>query len=142
MIVLEPGDKIRSADHVGTCEPLPGKVLALAGIYVHVIYEEPTGISGIDIYYRESLWRAHDGDLRWRLELIRECPWCEHDISGPGEATPILYARLPQVNQNWQCTDLGGCERRQRALDEVIAASSFYPPVKYGPFPVAALETV
>jgi hypothetical protein len=140
--MLLEGERVRAVDHVGTHPPFEGLIAALSKAYVQVAYDDPdAGYGGrTDTYFAGSGWRAWDGEKRWRLQVVRHCAWCEHDISGPGEAMPIMIARLPEVWENWQCTDRGGCELRMRAWDKALEAASAYPPVKYGPYPIAALE--
>jgi len=46
-------------------------VTGLEGAYVQVRYEDPAVNGGKpDTYWQESLWRAWDGALSWRLEAV------------------------------------------------------------------------
>lgn len=47
----------------------------------------------------------------------RTCAWCDFDISGTGEADPIMYARSGPASRNWQCADALACQARQDQLD-------------------------
>lgn len=66
---------------------------------------------------------------------MRTCAWCETDISAPGAAFPIMHARWGGPDDNWQCSDTGGCERRQ---DRLLAQAGGNP-APYGHRPTAAL---
>lgn len=135
---VEIGDQIRAIDQRGRHEPAAATVVHLTGWYIIVQYA-PDAVKRLgltsgyrDTYWRGSGWRAWDGELRWRLQEIRTCQWCEHDISGPGEAHPILYA-----GRGWKCANTGACIRRQDFLD----AQSGMPPIAEAwRVPVAYLE--
>jgi hypothetical protein len=47
----------------------------------------------------------------------RACVWCEHPIDRPEDAHPIMYARVPGEDENWQCADNTACDARQDRLD-------------------------
>lgn len=51
--------------------------------------------------------------------MPRSCAWCEHDISGAGDAKPIMHARLPGPDDNWQCSDEAGCDARLAVLERL-----------------------
>lgn len=47
----------------------------------------------------------------------RSCVWCDTDISAPGMAKPVMYARGGQgPEDNWQCTDDFTCYAQQIRL--------------------------
>lgn len=54
---------------------------------------------------------------------VRTCAWCESEISGAGEAMPVMYARVPVASDNWQCSDPLGCQARQDELDRAAGLS-------------------
>lgn len=72
---LRVGDSVVVVEHdEATKQPreggrrFPGRVVSTEGIYVQVDYEDHTVHRGrTDVFYRDSLWRAWDGALRWRL---------------------------------------------------------------------------
>lgn len=137
MTGLEEGDAVVAIDHAGILAPVCGSVVKVAGMYVWVRYSGQDygyGPGRADFYYRDSLWRA--GECRWRLHLARHCVWCEHDISGPGEAMPVFYTRQPGPD-NWQCTSWFSCTVRQNKLD--LACGMPPVPEKYR-MPIAELE--
>lgn len=49
------------------------------------------------------------------------CTWCRGELA-PGDAKPILHARLPGVpdEENTQCKDDRACDLRQDALDAAV----------------------
>ena len=65
----------------------------------------------------------------------RLCVWCEADISGPGEAFPVMYARAGGPDDNWQCSDAEACDQRQDRL--LVQAGG--DPAKYGHRPTRRL---
>lgn len=67
-----------------------------------------------------DLWRDERSDYDTRCanaEPARQCAWCDADISGPGEAMPLMYARLPGVAANWECAAIYHCYKRQVVMD-------------------------
>lgn len=72
---LQVGDPVVVVEHdEATRAPLEGgrqhraEVVRVEGIYVQVTYEDRALNGGRpDAFYAESLWRAWDGALRWRL---------------------------------------------------------------------------
>lgn len=72
---LKAGDPVMVVEHdEATRMPLdggrrhPGRVVKVEGIYIQVAYEDRFLNSGrTDVFYRDSLWRAWDGAMRWRL---------------------------------------------------------------------------
>ncbi len=76
--VLAAGDRVVAVEHEdwngGARKPggrsYPAQVTALGGAYVQVRYDDPALNGGKpDIYWQDSLWRAWDGALSWRLQI-------------------------------------------------------------------------
>ncbi|MEV4672799.1 hypothetical protein AB0K34_14175 [Actinomadura sp. NPDC049382] len=74
---LKEGDAVVVVEHdEATKTPLaggrrhPGRVVKTEGIYIQVGYEDRSLNGGrTDVFYRDSLWRAWDGAMRWRLTV-------------------------------------------------------------------------
>lgn len=74
---LEIGQRVTVIEYdESTRSPRPGgkrygaTVSALGGVYVQVRYDSTVLNAGRpDAFYAESLWRAWDGCLRWRITL-------------------------------------------------------------------------
>jgi hypothetical protein len=74
-MTLNVGDQVMVVEHdEATRTPkqggrkFPGRVVAMEGIYIQVGYEDKAVNRGRpDPFYADSLWRAWDGALRWRL---------------------------------------------------------------------------
>jgi hypothetical protein len=74
-MTLHVGDQVFVVEHdeaTRTPRPggqrLPARVVAAEGIYIQVDYKDRMVNRGRpDVFYKESLWRAWDGALRWRL---------------------------------------------------------------------------
>lgn len=74
--LLGPGDRVTVAEYdEGTRLRKPGglaypaTVAEASGHYIHVNYDDRAVNRGArDVFYRESGWRAWDGEMRWRLE--------------------------------------------------------------------------
>lgn len=72
---LKAGDRVVVVEHDETTRTprangrrYPARIAAAEGIYYQVRYDDPALNSGqADVFYRDSLWRAWDGALRWRL---------------------------------------------------------------------------
>lgn len=72
---LKVGDQVLAVEHdEATRTPredgrrFPARVVSTEGIYVQVDYEDRAVNGGRpDVFFKESLWRAWDGALRWRL---------------------------------------------------------------------------
>jgi hypothetical protein len=76
--------------------------------------------------------------IRIPVTAGRFCAWCEYDISGVGEAIPIMYARWGGPDDNWQCSDWPGCHKRLVVLWDRTGL----PPVSDClRIPVAAIES-
>ena len=75
MATLEVGDSVLVVEHdEATRTPrtggkqFPARVVSTEGIYVQVDYDDRAVNRGRpDVFYKESMWRAWDGALRWRL---------------------------------------------------------------------------
>jgi hypothetical protein len=66
VIVVEHDEATRTPRPGG--QRLPARVVATEGIYIQVDYKDRAVNRGRpDVFYKESLWRAWDGALRWRL---------------------------------------------------------------------------
>jgi hypothetical protein len=134
-------DRIRAIDQAGELPPVNGSVIQVSRFYVFVWYDRNDRIrmglpARAEAFYRDSGWQAWDSEDRWRLQLVRTCAWCGHDISGPGEAHPLMYARI-SGDDNWNCADRNGCLRRQDILDAQYGMPSL---IEVWKFPVAMLE--
>jgi hypothetical protein len=142
VIPLAVDDRIRAIDLTCETEPVSGSVIQVSRYFAFVWYDkadrERIGYPDrADMYYLDSGLCAREGDEHWQLQLIRLCAWCDHDISGPGEAHPLMFARIDQANDNWNCADRAACARRQDVLD----ARAGMPPISQAwRFPVAMLE--
>lgn len=72
---LKVGDQVFVVEHnEATRKPrdggqrLPARVVATEGAYIQVDYKDRAVNRGRpDVFWAESLWRAWDGALRWRL---------------------------------------------------------------------------
>lgn len=72
---LKVGDRVTVVEHdEATREPkeggrsLPARISSVEGLYIHALYDDRTVNRGRpDLFYQESMWRAWDGALRWRL---------------------------------------------------------------------------
>lgn len=72
---IQVGDRVLVVEHNDqTRQPLeggdihPGVCVAADGLYVQVRYDDQALHSGRpDVFYKESGWRAWDGQFRWRL---------------------------------------------------------------------------
>jgi hypothetical protein len=145
---LKPGDPVRVVEHDNTTrQPRPhgrvfgGEVMAVTEAYVIVRYTHPAprrrDRMATDQFWRDSRWRAWDGEFRWHLEPGRLCAWCETDIAAPGAANPVMYARASDPNANWECLDIPGCQRRQAVLDR---RAGLLPIPAFWRVPIAELE--
>jgi hypothetical protein len=76
--------------------------------------------------------------IRIPVTAQRFCAWCEDDISGVGEAIPIMYARWGGPDDNWQCSDWPGCRERQAILDD---RTGLLPVSDRFRIPIAAIES-
>jgi hypothetical protein len=72
----DPGTPVRVVEHDdSTREPLPAgrvfgaEVTGVTEVYISVRYTGPVA-DGSDRFYRDSRWRAWDGEFRWRLEPV------------------------------------------------------------------------
>jgi hypothetical protein len=66
VLVVEHDEATRTPRPGG--QRLPARVVATEGIYIQVDYADRSVNRGRpDVFYKESLWRAWDGALRWRL---------------------------------------------------------------------------
>lgn len=72
MTPIKDGDEVRVVEHDdSTRQPKPGgdvlqaKVVKVSEAYVFV----RLGDGESDAFWRETGWRAWDGEMRWRLEL-------------------------------------------------------------------------
>jgi hypothetical protein len=139
---LAVDDRVRAIDLTGAVAPLSASVIQVSRFYVFVWYDKADRErlhypDKADMYYLDSGWRAWDGETRWRLQLIRTCAWCGHEISGPGEAHPVMYARNGPASGNWNCADRAACTRRQ---DELDAQAGMRPIAEIWRVPIAMLE--
>ncbi len=148
MTTLKPGDPVRVVEHDDAsrlARPggriFGGEVASVTEVYVSIRYTSPAprrrNRMATDQFWRDSGWRAWDGEFRWRLEPGRLCAWCETDISAPGSASPVMYARASDPNANWQCMDIPGCQRRQDVLD---SRAGLPPTPAFWRIPIAELE--
>jgi hypothetical protein len=142
MTLLAVDDRIRAIDLTGEAEPVSGTVIQVSRYFAFVWYDpadrERIGYPArADMYYLDSRLCARDGDAHWQLQTVRTCAWCGHDISGPGEAHPLMYARIAQASDNWNCADRDACARRQDALD---VQAGMRPLAEIWRSPVAMLE--
>jgi hypothetical protein len=72
---LKVGDQVVVVEHdEATREPrqggkrFPGRIASAEGIYIQVDYDDRSVNRGrLDVFYKESGWRAWDGAMRWRL---------------------------------------------------------------------------
>jgi hypothetical protein len=69
------------------------------------------------------------------MTMPRTCVWCQTDISAPGAAFPIMYARIADPDGNWHCADDVACEKRANRLCAEVGVD----PAKFGRSPVARL---
>lgn len=66
VVVVEHDEATRTPRENG--RRYPAHIAGAEGIYFQVRYDDPTLNNGqADVFYRESLWRAWDGAMRWRL---------------------------------------------------------------------------
>lgn len=66
VVVVEHDETTRTPREDG--RRFPARVVSTEGIYVQVDYEDGAVNRGrTDVFYKESLWRAWDGAMRWRL---------------------------------------------------------------------------
>lgn len=78
-MTLKAGDQVVVVEHdEATRTPreggrrFPARIVGAEGIYVQVEYKDRTLNQGHpDAFYADSLWRAWDGAMRWRL-IIEE----------------------------------------------------------------------
>ena len=79
-MALKIGDSVLIVEHdEATRTPrehgrrFPARVVSTEGIYVQVNYDDRAVNGGrTDVFFKESLWRAWDGALRWRLTIEEE----------------------------------------------------------------------
>lgn len=122
---LREDDRVRAVDVTGAIAPLNGTVIKVSAFYAIIWYdladrERIHWGDKADGYYLSSGWRAWDGEMRWRLQLIRLCWRCKHDISGPGQAHPALWKAMERGETAWQCGDEIACIARQDDIDEQL----------------------
>lgn len=66
VVVVEHDEATRTPRENGRRHP--ARIAGTEGIYYQVTYQDRTLNGGrTDVFYRDSLWRAWDGALRWRL---------------------------------------------------------------------------
>lgn len=64
---LTEGEPVLIVDCWGGSEPIPAMVSAISKLYVSVEFTTGKRTN----FYRESGWRAWDGEMRWRLTRPR-----------------------------------------------------------------------
>ena len=77
---FKPGDDVVAVEHVdSTRQPRkggivhPATVAAIDACAIQVRYTDPAVFGGKpDVFWRDSRWRAWDGEFRWRLEPAKE----------------------------------------------------------------------
>ena len=73
VLVVEHDEATRTPRDGG--HQFPARVVDTEGIYVQVDYEDRTIHGGRpDPFYKSSLWRAWDGQMRWRLIVEEVAP--------------------------------------------------------------------
>lgn len=66
VLVVEHDEATRTPREGG--QRFPARVVSAEGIYIQVDYKDRSVNRGRpDVFFKESLWRAWDGALRWRL---------------------------------------------------------------------------
>lgn len=69
VLVVEHDEATRDPREGG--DRFPAHVSSVEGMYVQVLYDDETVNRGRpDVFFKESLWRAYDGALRWRIEEV------------------------------------------------------------------------